>query len=337
MSAAPALAHTPHETAPLPHCVLTERWRVGGDGTFLGPSGLALLDEGTVLVVDECQHSVAVLDAAGALVRRIGAEGDAPGEFRYPTQAAADGAGGFWVTDRWNHRVQRLDGSGRVITVTGTYGPGPGEFNEPWGVVMLEDGRLVVSDRSNHRLQLLSSEGVVEGTCGQGGYGRPYYEGRRFKHGYIFRRWSAITNRFASHETFFHVEGYALGTLEYPQGIAACGDGRVLVADPGLGVVQGCTPGQGSVEALALLGPGRYVPVNIAALGDGLFLAVADFGNQACLFDDGGGSTLVEVPGIEHLTACVAGPGRTLWCLDGWNHCLVCYGLDIEPAEGTAP
>ena len=323
--------------SPLPRPILTERWSVGGDGTFLGPSGVALLDQARMLVVDECRHSIAVLDENGALVRRIGTEGTEPGSFRYPTHAVADGRGGFWVTDRWNHRVQRLDASGRVLSTTGSYGPAPGEFNEPWGIALLDDGRLVVSDRSNHRLQVLSGDGAPPWTCGRGGYDRSYYEGGGFKRGYVFQRWSGLSNRFVSHETLFREQGYALGTLEYPQGIAACGDGRVLVADPGLGVVLRCTPGQGSVESLVASRGVRFAPTNVAGLGNGLFVAVADAGHTACLLDAEGAYAFFNVPGIEHLTACALGPGSTLWCLDGWNHRLACYDLDFEPPEGAAP
>ncbi len=318
----------------LPRPVLTQRWALGGDDTFRGPSGLAPLGDGRMLVVDECRHSVALFDADGALVRRVGREGAEPGAFRYPTHATADCAGGFWVTDRWNHRVQHLDAAGRVLAVSGAYGPGPGEFNEPWGITRLDDGRLIVSDRSNHRVQVLSSEGTFVATCGRGGYGRSYYEGTRFKRGEVFGRWSALSTRFVSPETLFRAQGYALGTLEYPQGIAACGDGRVLIADPGLGTIHCCAPDGGRIEAPAWPSGTRCVPTNVAGLGDGLFVAVGDWGRTACLLNASGDTVLFDVPGIEHLTACAAGPGGTLWCLDGWNHRLVCHRLDFEPPKG---
>jgi len=337
MNASTTLTARPAATAsPLPRPTLTPRWSVGGDDTFLGPSCVAPLDEARMLLVDECRHAVVVLDENGTLVRRIGAEGSDSGAFRYPTHAVADGCGGFWVTDRWNHRVQRLDASGNVLASVGTYGAAPGEFNEPWGIALLADGRLVVADRSNHRLQILLDDGTPAQTCGRGGYDRAYYEGHGFKEGYVFQRWSALSNRFLPHETLFREQGYTLGTLEYPQGLAACGDGRVLVADPGLCAVLSCTLDAGCVEPLIALSDVGVVLTNVTALGDGLFLAVPDAGNAACLLDADGAHVLVEITGIEHLTACAPGPRGTLWCLDGWNHRLVCYDLRFEPPQGAA-
>lgn len=329
-------ATTRDSTLPLARPVLTERWRVGA-GAFLGPSHVTPLGGGLMLVVDECQHSVVLLDENGALVRRIGREGSAPGTFRYPTHAAADGAGGFWVTDRWNHRVQHLEASGNALGLVGTYGPDPGQFNEPWGITVLDDRRLVVSDRSNHRLQLLAVDGTVRDALGRGGYDRTYYEGSGFKRGFVFQWWTGLSNRFVSHETLFREQGYALGTLEYPQGVAASDDGRVLVADPGVGAVLACTPGERKVKPLVAPHGVRFVPTNVARLGDGLFVALADAGHTALLFDSEGAFAFFNIPGIEHVTACARGSGSTLWCLDGWRHELVCYDLALEPHEGMTP
>ena len=310
---------------------------MGGDGTFLGPSGIAPLNKTLMLVVDECRHAIAVLDEHGTLVRRIGPDGSDQSPFRYPTQAVGDGTGGFWVTDRWNHCVRRLDASGHILSTTGRYGVASGEFNEPWGLAQLDDGRLVVADRSNHRLHVLSADGATAHTCGQGGYDRNYYEGTGFKCGYVFRRWSALSNRFCSHETLFHEQGYTLGTLEYPQGIAAAGGARVLVADPGLGTVMQCMLDTGRVEPLIPSEKMPLVPTNIAALGHGLFLAMADVGHTACLLDEQGNHACIDVAGVEHLTASAPGPGSTLWCLDGWNHRLTCCDCRFEWPEESAP
>jgi len=323
-------------TPPIPRPVLTERWHVG-DGTFLGPSCVTPLDDGLMLVVDECQHSLALLDDRGALVRRIGLEGSGPGMFRYPTHAVSDGAGGFWVTDRWNHRVQHLDAAGNVLGMVGRYGPEPGEFNEPWGIAVCDDGVLVVADRSNHRVQLFAQDGTVLGALGRGGYDRAYYEGAGFKRGFVFQWWSGLSNRFVSHETLFREQGYALGSLEYPQGVATTEDGRVLVADPGVGAVLACTPGDETIEPVIARHGVRFVPTNVAGVGDGLFMAVADVGHTAVLFDGGNAFAFFNLPGIEHVTACARGSDSTLWCLDGWRHRLVCYDLAFEPAGGAEP
>jgi len=200
-----------------------------------------------------------------------------------------------------------------------------------------DGGGLVVSDRSNHRLQFLAQDGAVLDALGRGGYDRAYYEGTGFKRGFVFQWWSALSNRFVSHETLFREQGYVLGSLEYPQGVATTDDGRLLVADPGVGAVLVCTPGDETVELLIAPHGVRFVPTNVAGVGDGLLIAVADEGHTAVLFDGEGAFAFFNLPGIEHVTACARGSGSTLWCLDGWRHRLVCYDLAFEPAEGAAP
>lgn len=320
---------------PLARPILIERWRL--DGAFVGPSCITALNASRMLVVEECRHQLVVLDENGGIVERIGGEGTAPARFRYPTHAVADGDGGAWVTDRWNHRVQHLDGTGRVTSSFGAYGPARGEFNEPWGIALLDGQQLVVADRSNHRLQVTSLDGTSRTACGQGGYGRDYYEGPSFKRGYVFQRWSGRLNRFVTHDLLFREQGYAVGTLEYPQGIAACGSGRVLVADPGVGSVLVCTVATGQIEPFWVPRAVRLVPTAIAAIGDGLYMVTGDAGHTACLLDASGRHALFNVPGIEHATACAPGPGSTLWCLDAWNGSLICCDLDVEPVEDDGP
>jgi hypothetical protein len=322
-------------TGPLSRPVLHERWQL--DGTLLGPSSIAQLDASQMLVVDECRHELVVLDEDGAVVRRIGGEGAEPGRFRYPTHAVADGEGGAWVTDRWNHRVQHVDAAGRPLNAFGTYGPAAGEFNEPWGVALLDGGNLIVADRANHRLQAVSLDGTPQAIYGRGGCARDYYEGPSFKRGFVFQRWSELFSRFVSHELLFREQGYAVGTLEHPQGIAACGPGRVLVADPGVGAVLVCTLESGEIELFWRPRGIHLVPTSITALRDGLYLVAADAGPTACLLDASGRHVLFNVPGLEHLTACAPGPGSTLWCLDGWNRRLVCFDFELAPAEDDGP
>lgn len=316
--------------------VLTERWRRADEDLLFGPSAIAPLGDGLVLLVDECRHGLVVVDDQGRLVRRLGREGAEPGAFRYPTHAAADGHGGAWVTDRWNHRVQHLTPTGEVIATFGRYGRAPGEFNEPWGIAVLDDGRLAVADRSNHRLQVFTGGGELVATFGRGGYDRTHYEGRGFKNGYIYRWWLALSNRFRSHDTLFREQGYSLGTFECPQGLVAVSDDRVLIADPGVGAVLVCSLATGEVEPLLTFNGLGVAPTNVCALGDGLVAAVADAGCTLCLLDEHGGHRFTDVPGIEHLTACAPGPDSTLWCLDGWNSRLVCYELAFAPEDKEA-
>jgi len=326
-----------HDAGPtLPQPVLTPRWRRAGEGFLFGPSAVTPLGDGLMLLIDECRHSLLVVDEQGQTVRRLGREGSEPGAFRYPTHAVADGHGGIWVTDRWNHRVQHLALSGEVSSVFGSYGQAPGEFNEPWGIAVLDDGRLVVADRSNHRLQVFTHDGRFISAAGRSGYARAHYEGRGFKSGYVYQRWLGLSNRFVPQDTLFREQGYRVGTLEQPEGLATSDGGRVLVADPGVGAVLACSPASGEVEMLTQFNGIRFAPTSLCALGGGLTAAVADAGRTLCLLDEQGVYRFVNVPGLEHLTACAPGSGSTLWCLDGWNSQLVCCDLAFAPEDEEA-
>ncbi|MBN1916579.1 MAG: NHL repeat-containing protein [Verrucomicrobia bacterium] len=337
MSTCLAAPNETHDAGPaLRRPVFTPRWeRVAGELLF-GPSGIVPLGDGQTLLVDECHHSLVVVDEEGHLVQRLGREGAEPGAFRYPTQAVVDGRGGIWVTDRWNHRVQHLTLTGEVLGVFGAYGRAPGTFNEPWGITVLDGERLVVADRCNHRLQVFRTDGELVATLGRGGYDRAHYEGRGFKSGYVYQRWLGQADRFSRLDTLFREQGYTLGTLEHPQGLVAISGDRILIADPGIGAVLVCSLATGEVEPFAASNGLRFSPTNVCALGDGLVAAVADAGRTLCLLDEQGGRRFSNVPGIEHLTSCATGPDATLWCLDGWNSRLVCYNVAFEPDDEEA-
>jgi len=60
----------------------------GDSGELLQPQALALTDEGTLLVSESGDAHVKVFDARGGFVRRIGRNGEGPGEFRVAFLAA---------------------------------------------------------------------------------------------------------------------------------------------------------------------------------------------------------------------------------------------------------
>lgn len=85
----------------------------GSDARFDNPTGLAVMEDGTLYVADRNNHRIRVVDPAGE-VRTVA--GDGTGEFR--------------------------DGPGPQA-----------RFNRPLDIVIGADGALVVSEESNHRLR----------------------------------------------------------------------------------------------------------------------------------------------------------------------------------------
>src|SRR5687768_3871507 len=70
-------------------------------------TALAWLDDSTLALIDSDTRQIVVASRSGTL-RRIGREGDGPGEFRFPTSLLAE-RGTLLVADIGTRRVSRFD------------------------------------------------------------------------------------------------------------------------------------------------------------------------------------------------------------------------------------
>ena len=126
-----------------------------------------------VAVCDCNHHCVKVVRRDnGSLIRTIGRQGSADGQFKFPRGVAFDNNSQLVVVaDTGNNRLQvfRVDGS-HVRTI-GCSGDGPAQFARPSDVAFDEYGLLVVSDTENHRLQVLQLDGSHVRTIGSHGSG----------------------------------------------------------------------------------------------------------------------------------------------------------------------
>jgi 6-bladed beta-propeller len=89
--------------------VLEEIYTAGGgdspDASFISATGLDVLPEGTVYVVDSKDHRVKVFDAAGKFVRAFGRQGQGPGEMNQPTGILISPDNEVLVEDVLNRRL----------------------------------------------------------------------------------------------------------------------------------------------------------------------------------------------------------------------------------------
>jgi tripartite motif-containing protein 71 len=180
------------------------------------PCGLAVLDgdvadaaapDGPVAVVaDTNNHRLALWRVRdGTVVRHVGSQGAAPGQFRYPTAvtvvpARSTGSDEAWlvVAEGDNYRVQVLTRAGTVVRVL------QGDAVIKLGglllgvTVCIGMGEVLVTDHWNHRVVSwrLSDGGGLHVVCGG-------------------------------------VEGSGPGQLAGPDGVVASGDGSLWVADSG--------------------------------------------------------------------------------------------------------
>jgi hypothetical protein len=147
---------------------------------FRHPTGLALLPDGRVLVMDSSNRRIRMLSADLQQVSTVAGDGErghrdgaaAQAQFRHPTGLALhpDGrvlvadqagaciralsadlqqvstvAGGVWVADRGAFHA---DGAALAQAV----------FNCPNGLALLPDGRVLVSDQNNNLIRVLSAD-----------------------------------------------------------------------------------------------------------------------------------------------------------------------------------
>jgi sugar lactone lactonase YvrE len=174
--------------------------------------------------------------------------------------------GRILVADTSNHRIRRVELDGTITTVAGT---GIGGFSGdggpatiarlrfPSGVAALPDGRILIADTENHRIRRVELDGTITTIAGSGASGSSGDGGPA-----------------------------AIAAFQFPRGVAALSDGRVLIADTGnhrirrielngtIFTIAGTgTPnfsGDGGPATIAALNR----PEGVAALSDGRVLIV---------------------------------------------------------------
>ena len=91
-----------------------------------------------------------MLTLDGQLVRTIGSQGKALGQFTYPYDVDFRN-GKLYVLEFEGQRVQQLTLDGNGLAVWGERGSGDGQFANPWRFCALPTG-LYVSDTNNSRV-----------------------------------------------------------------------------------------------------------------------------------------------------------------------------------------
>lgn len=109
------------------------------------PQGLAVLEDGTVVIADTGHHQVKIFSRFPNALLAVwgdGKPGAAPGQFHAPCKVATDRCGLIYIVDRGNGRIQRIHRDGRLeAPITG--------LKAPSGVAAAPDGTLAVVDAPN--------------------------------------------------------------------------------------------------------------------------------------------------------------------------------------------
>ncbi|XP_078575608.1 tripartite motif-containing protein 2-like [Branchiostoma floridae x Branchiostoma japonicum] len=135
------------------------------------PRGVAVLQDGRMVVADRTQQCCLLLQPDGSLIRDIG-----KGQLQDPRYIAMDESRDlFFVTDINAHKVFVFDLEGQLKFMFGEQGWNEGELYNPTGITVDPAGNIIVVNCDNGRLQVFGPDGTylrtvatVEGRGPQG-------------------------------------------------------------------------------------------------------------------------------------------------------------------------
>ncbi|MFD9629249.1 NHL domain-containing thioredoxin family protein [Streptomyces violascens] len=214
--------------------------RIGGDGQFKEPQGLALLPDGRVVVADTVHHALRAFDPASGEIELLAGTGRQWWQGQPTSGPALDidlsspwdvawWRGKVWIAMAGVHQLWTYDPETATVEVAaGTTNEGlvdgPGAeawFAQPSGLAATED-RLWVADSETSALRYVDAEGAVHTAVGTG----------------LF--------------DFGHRDGDAAqALLQHPLGVTALPDGSVAVADTYNHALRRYDPASGEVTTLA--------------------------------------------------------------------------------------
>ncbi len=76
------------------------------DGQFIRPNGVAVDDEGNIIVADSRNERIQVFSSSGVFLKKFGTKGTGPGELDRPSGVCISPEGYIIVVDFGNNRVQ---------------------------------------------------------------------------------------------------------------------------------------------------------------------------------------------------------------------------------------
>ncbi|XP_078575742.1 protein meiotic P26-like [Branchiostoma floridae x Branchiostoma japonicum] len=135
---------------------------------FQPPHGLAVLQDGRMVVADPNKESCLLLQPDGSLIREIG-----KGQLQLPVFVSVDESRDvMFVTDGSAHKVFAFDLGGNFKFDFGKQGDNDGEFEGPEGVTVDPAGNIIVGNAGDGRVQVFGSNGRFLRKLGtvRGGY-----------------------------------------------------------------------------------------------------------------------------------------------------------------------
>jgi sugar lactone lactonase YvrE len=155
--------------------VLQSGFTDGTPGRFAFPTGMALTDDGTLLVADTNNHALRSVSPDGQVGTVAASPQKQPGaadgdgvsaRFSNPFDLACTPDGVLFVADTGNRTVRRISPQGEVTTFAGTAGltgtadgsGGTARFSSPRGITVGQDGLVHVAD---HVSDMITQSGTI--------------------------------------------------------------------------------------------------------------------------------------------------------------------------------
>ena len=125
-----------------------------------GPWGVAVSDDGHVIVPENSGNCVTILDNEGKKLKSLGGIGGSGNvQFSNPCGVAITPDNFILVTDETSHRIQKISMDGDCIASVGGLGSGPLQFSYPYGIAISPiTGQVYIADWNNHRIQVLNPD-----------------------------------------------------------------------------------------------------------------------------------------------------------------------------------
>ena len=127
-------------------------------GQFRHPTGVAVDDEGNILVADCDNQCIQKFTNHGLFLASVGTKSL---QFRSPRDVAFNTHNKkVYVVDNENNRIQVLNSDLTFSNIIGEKcGSKSGEFTNPWGVTCDSTGNVYVADSANNRIQVFTASG----------------------------------------------------------------------------------------------------------------------------------------------------------------------------------
>ena len=137
------------------------------------PWGVAVNQQGQVVVVEHERNCVSIFNSKGKNIRSFGSGGSGPGQFQKPRGVDVDDNMEYLlVADTENNRIQKFSFDGTFVAAVGTYGDGQLQFSSPVGIkINPQTKRVYVVEFNNHRVQILQPDLTFFSSFGNHGSG----------------------------------------------------------------------------------------------------------------------------------------------------------------------